>query len=396
MNTRLVDVLIIGGGPAGLYTALHLSRFFHRIVLCEKDNVFGGRTRMLRLSEGLRTTCGAGVVREHDTLLRTLCSDLGIELDFHPSVIRGLDGRQIHPTRVNKMMSQMMAVLQQRSAESHVTFREFCARYMPRGFLQRLVRWCGYTDYLEADARDTILSYGFTDCTEDLRSSRVDWDLLITRMVTEARRRNVVLMRSTAVENISRTGRAFTCRVAGKEVHTERVVVATTADVYAHIFPGSRLDTISRNIGWQPFLRLVVRVAPPRDPPLITSMTYTDNEYQKMYPISKGYYCVSYSDNENAVRVAAKSKKEIQQDVRRILGRPVVLTRVLRCFHTVGTHFFRPLPPSFRSRADFVDAVQNPSEGLFVVGEAVALDQGWTEGALQSVERILPFITNKI
>ena len=38
---------------------------------------------------------------------------------------------------------------------------------------------------------------------------------------------------------------------------------------------------------------------------------------------------------------------------------------------------------------DFVYQAQHPQEGMLVVGEVVSRYQGWTEGALESVEAVV-------
>jgi monoamine oxidase len=43
----------------------------------------------------------------------------------------------------------------------------------------------------------------------------------------------------------------------------------------------------------------------------------------------------------------------------------------------------------FDSRNSFIHEVQHPEPNILVVGEVVSSDQGWTEGALESVHSVL-------
>jgi monoamine oxidase len=43
----------------------------------------------------------------------------------------------------------------------------------------------------------------------------------------------------------------------------------------------------------------------------------------------------------------------------------------------------------YSSREEFMDKAQHPEKGILVVGEAVSRNQGWTEGALESVKTVL-------
>jgi hypothetical protein len=56
-------------------------------------------------------------------------------------------------------------------------------------------------------------------------------------------------------------------------------------------------------------------------------------------------------------------------------------------WHT-GEHYYEPLPADCPTREAFVHALQHPAAAVWVVGEVVSRNQGWTEGALESVEAV--------
>jgi hypothetical protein len=269
-----------------------------------------------------------------------------------------------------------------------IGFRSFCRRSEYRS----LVRWCGYSDFGRADARDTLELYRFSDCTDELRSSSIDWDLLIEKMAEKLRatRRVRIQMRSE-VSCVRKHGDGFRCEIDGRWINARRVVIATTVRDY-RIFSG--LSGLASNIGYQPFLRLYGRLAEPFQVP---GMVYADSPYRKIYSVSKDprFICLSYSDNEDAETIRKKTATEIRYDLADVFRRRFpVIQKLWHCYHPVGTHYFRPLLSSFPDRVSFVEKIQNPCPGLFVVGEAVAFDQGWTEGALESVDRIVGKIRN--
>jgi hypothetical protein len=43
----------------------------------------------------------------------------------------------------------------------------------------------------------------------------------------------------------------------------------------------------------------------------------------------------------------------------------------------------------FKNRKEFCDIAQCPEENIRVVGEMISMNQGWTEGALESVENVI-------
>ena len=109
---------------------------------------------------------------------------------------------------------------------------------------------------------------------------------------------------------------------------------------------------------------------------------------------------IAYSDNANALQLHRLVQKPADSlgALSRLLEAAIHLppnslrlldTRVY--FWREGTHYFDPWATGpHTSKVQYIEAAQRPLPGVFVVGECVALHQGWVEGALQSVENILP------
>ena len=62
------------------------------------------------------------------------------------------------------------------------------------------------------------------------------------------------------------------------------------------------------------------------------------------------------------------------------------ITALLNFYWPVGTHYYTP---TSGLRRDFINKAQHPMPGMLVVGEVVSSNQGWTEGALDSVDKVL-------
>jgi monoamine oxidase len=43
----------------------------------------------------------------------------------------------------------------------------------------------------------------------------------------------------------------------------------------------------------------------------------------------------------------------------------------------------------FKDRNEYIKMAQNPQKNMYVVGEMISNKQGWTEGAIESVEKII-------
>ena len=106
---------------------------------------------------------------------------------------------------------------------------------------------------------------------------------------------------------------------------------------------------------------------------------------------------IAYSDNENAITLK-KYLKNTEKNctffarlVEEAVGIPIGQLHIIAIkdyYWPIGTHYYEPLS-SYKTRDEFIYQIQHPESGLLVVGEAVSKNQGWTEGALESVKMVV-------
>ena len=87
----------------------------------------------------------------------------------------------------------------------------------------------------------------------------------------------------------------------------------------------------------------------------------------------------------------AKDRRFFEILLERSLGIPensLHITAIKSYYWPIGTHYYGPLK-GFKTRKAFLQAAQHPMDNMLVVGEAVSMNQGWTEGALESVHSVL-------
>jgi hypothetical protein len=120
----------------------------------------------------------------------------------------------------------------------------------------------------------------------------------------------------------------------------------------------------------------------------------------KIIPINpnKGVYMIAYSDNEPAkmLHQYAKNTKFNRETLARLLEKSIglpnnvlELENISEYYWNEGTHYFEPLRGIYKSRDYFLKVAQHPSKNMWVVGEMVSKNQGWVEGALESVEAVI-------
>jgi monoamine oxidase len=101
-----------------------------------------------------------------------------------------------------------------------------------------------------------------------------------------------------------------------------------------------------------------------------------------------GVYMIAYCDNKNATSLPQNNTKEVRDMYVALLEKffgisGLHIVAIKNYFWQIGTHYYEPLAAN--KRPDFLKQIQHPDTGLFVVGEAVSRNQGWVEGALESV-----------
>jgi hypothetical protein len=67
----------------------------------------------------------------------------------------------------------------------------------------------------------------------------------------------------------------------------------------------------------------------------------------------------------------------------------VELMAIKAFYWEIGTHYYEPLKKDYKNRSEFIDRAQHPYKNVLVVGEMIALHQGWTLGALESVDSVV-------
>ena len=74
------------------------------------------------------------------------------------------------------------------------------------------------------------------------------------------------------------------------------------------------------------------------------------------------------------------------------LDKTPILHDIISFVWEEGTTFYKPLVGDFKTREAFLKKIQQPFPHVFVIGEAVSIHQGWTNGALESGEKILSHV----
>jgi hypothetical protein len=403
---KYVDIIIVGSGMSGLYSAFHIKQFSPNtsfmILEKHKKNWIGGRTSN-EMFYGTEIVTGAGIGRKtKDKLLHKLLSHFNLNTPEY--IVNPRKSKLLPSLDVNKVMEHLRIEYKTfKDKDKHLTFKQFATKILGEKSYNNFIISAGYTDYENEDAFETLYYYGMEDNACCWKAFHVPWRKLVLKLYHDIGVQHFKF--SSKVIGITKVEenpcRFLICLENGVQYLCNKVVVASTIDTVRKLLPSY---SIYNDIEGQPFLRLYAKFTKSSIPILkeyIKGFIFVPGPLQRIIPMDpdNGVYMIAYNDNNNAI--ALKNNLQNIQSNRNLyeilleksLGMPeksIHIIAIKDYYWGVGTHFYKPLNKDlYGSREEFIDKAQHPEEGLLVVGEAVSRNQGWTEGALESVKAVI-------
>jgi hypothetical protein len=413
-NKNSYDIIIIGSGIAGLYSAFTIQQLApdKTFLVLEKykKNWIGGRINNEEFY-GTTVVTGAGIGRkDKDHLLQWLLKELHIKYtDFKLDVNYALDGE---PVDVNKVFQMLKKEYGKGKDEKGLkkTFKQFAKPLLGAKLYERFIETIGYTDYENEDVSQTLYKYGMDDNTGGLNGLYIPWKQLIQTLVHKIGTQfvkasnNVTSIQVSDTLTNTETLRKYVLETdKGVKYYCDKVIIATTITGIQKLLPQILNKTqysLYNYIKGQPFLRLYAKFPKASADIMkqyVPTYTIVSGPLQKIIPMSKekGVYMIAYSDNANAEMLkdylenTAKNRlffAKLLEETLKIPPNTLQITALLDFYWPIGTHYYTPLPKGMTAN-EYIHEVQHPLPDILVVGEVVAANQGWTEGALDSVAK---------
>jgi hypothetical protein len=398
----MYDVVIIGGGIAGLFAAYNITRFSPSttFIILEKERKqkLGGRAGN-EMFCGVEIVTGAGIGRrKKDVFLYRLLKELSIktsEFTVEPKYSRTIQ----EISDIPKIMDELK---KQPKGTKPETFKALAKRVLGQEGYNNFLITSGYTDYENQDAHDVLYYYGMEDNSTKYKGFHVPWKELVSKMAEMIGPEHFRF--SSNVVALSKTkSNTFQVYTGSKDYSAKKVIIATTISGIRMLLPDVH---IYKEIEGQPFLRVYGKFDKQSMDivnQFVQSTTIVPGPLQKIIPMDteKGVYMIAYSDNNQAeflkphLENTALNRKFFCQLIEKSLGIPkdsLKLSTMKHYYWDIGTHYYKPLHMNYKTRKEFIEKAQHPDKNIMVVGEAVSLQQGWTEGALESVEKVVRFI----
>ena len=402
------DVVVVGGGIAGLLSAVRLSRNYKVLVL-EQRVQLGGRARMVEFC-GAKVVTGAGVLRSHkDKLMQALLKEMQVASEKIDVAAK--------PPGIFNDYDELCGSFPLK----HETFEAFGRRVLKQRF-DNFVQQMGFTDMLRASAVETMRHYGLEDNLLAYKAVKFDWNALISELAQKAMRQGATILTSHKVVKLTHLDNASDKNVGSQTktkpnielrvvsstmrpsfVRTRKVVIASTASCIKALLPRS---TLFDRLHSQPFIRVYAQLDAQSSKSVsdkIKNFKVVKNCLMKISKVpspGNDVFMIGYADNLAAQALqphcqdTSQNREVFAKLVCQALDLPSVVILALRAFyHKEGTHYYDELA-DFDSPKRSTYTMYTPTQNVFVVGEAVSHNQGWTEGAAQTVELMLKNMAN--
>jgi hypothetical protein len=397
------DVVVVGAGVAGLLSAVRLSKQYKVLVLEQRARL-GGRARVADFC-GAKVLVGAGVLRAHkDKLMQGLLKEFGVKYETTSVASK---------PNLGELYDELCAA----KPSEHETFEAFGRRVLAKRF-NVFVQQMGFTDMLRASAVETMRCYGLEDNICAYKAVKFDWNVLVAELARKARLQGATILTNHKAVKLSPIGRRNSTNpnpsqnvgsqdktkpgiqlrvISGATsrptfVRARKVVIASTKACIKALLPQS---TCFEHLHAQPFIRVYAQMDAQSSLQVaakINNFKVVSNCLMKISKVASpgnDVFMVGYADNQaaealKAILDAPGSRTELAKLVCQALNLPSINILDVRAFyHKEGTHYYD-------EQADLNNTAQyTPLPNVYVVGEAVSHNQGWTEGAVKTVNLVV-------
>lgn len=400
---KYFDIIIVGSGISGLYSAYQIKKTSPNtsflILEKYKKKWIGGRASNEKFY-GTEIVTGAGIGRKNkDKILYNLLHNFKIKTyDYTIDPQKNFIKDNVDITKIVNYLKKEY----KNYGNKQDTFKQFAINILGNDLYNRFILSVGYTDYENEDIEETLYHYGMEDNTCCWKAFHVPWKDLVLKLYSYIGEDNIKFSNKVInIEKVQNSPCKFIINTEkGIQYSCNRVIIGSTVDTLRKLL---HYD-IYNDIEGQPFLRLYAKFSQKSIPilkKLIKGFTFLPGPLQRIIPMNpdNGIYMIAYNDNKNTLLLKKylDNNKENRKLYETLLEKALDISEnslhiiaIKDYYWPIGTHYYKPLNRKlYSSREDFINKVQHPQNGILVVGEAVSRNQGWTEGALESVKKVV-------
>lgn len=407
------DIVVIGGGIAGLYICYKMRNKNKNISCFEMNDIMGGRIKTLRINvNGIKHTVDLGAGRYHKEhyLLRKLIKDLnlqdkevtfGSQVNFQPTnnyhlkdKFKGINGFDM----VKKVIEYYNKKKHSDNYLRKLSFPEYAIKVLTEDEIKFMLDSTGYyAELAYANAYNAIQMYK-NDVRDDIKycSLKGGLDQIISNIIQETRNK-IDYYNNAVLTQVFYNDGIFVLNINNKKIITKKLILA---------IPKQSLMKLNIMRPYFPLLKSVdcqnlTRVYSFYDPKDVwfdcIGKTTTNNRLRYIIPISpkRGSIMSSYVDTKYAKQWKNVDKRKVNKIIRDNMD--IIFNKKTKSpkysyianWECGVAHWL----PGYNSDEISGKIIQpNTKLPLYVVGENYSKLQAWIEGSLQTSEECLKLI----
>jgi protoporphyrinogen oxidase len=386
----MYDYIIIGGGIAGLYANYLLSTKGKEGILLERNENFGGRAFEMDF-HGTLIKLGAGIMADHNKHLLALLKKLNIKVNSFKSTTETDFKKNPNFYAMGDSICEIKNTFEENKKSiknKGYNMKEFLIKYFGSTFAKEFILNCEYHDFLKSDVEYFIKHYDISDMShEPYNILVIKWIDLINKLVKKNCYNNIEVL------NVEKDNNIFNVTVKDNIYQCKKIIFATSlkplVKLSKNIINNNVID-YNKYIGTVPFVRIYCYYKNGYTDNL-SHYTIVDTKLQKIIKINNNILMASYSDSSNALywnKVKKLSKEKQIKIVSKYLEDFNVkgtINNILIAYWDEGIHYYKPTKDLHKT----INKLSKPAKNVYVVGEIISYKQGWVEGAIESVNRII-------
>lgn len=395
MNENILDYVVIGGGIAGLYANYKLVNRGFNGVLLEKESDFGGRVYEMNW-HGSVIKLGAGIMAEHNKHLLKLLSKLKIKVGSFDSDVKTWFDKKFDMDKAIKDIKSKWT--QEKENINGLTMKQFLVKYFGKKFTDQFIENCEYRDFLESDPGYFIKYYTIDDMSHDpYKVLIIRWGELVEKLMKPNCKSN------SEVISVKKSGTNYVVKTSESIYTTKKIYFALTLKPLDKLIKKLVNFKYSDYIGTVKFVRIYTHHSKPYNLDPLGHYNLVPGPFQKIIKISPNILMVSYSDNLEAkywaqtiIYLDKKSQiKKVETELANLakmsneLGKIKIskIDDVEIGYWNEGVHYYKPVIGISLNK--LINRLSKPAKNIYVIGEIISKKQGWVEGAIESVDRII-------
>jgi protoporphyrinogen oxidase len=392
----MYDYIIIGGGIAGLYANYLLSKNNNGILL-EREEYFGGRAYEMDF-HGTLIKLGAGIMADHNKHLLSLLKELKIKVNSFKSNtatnfinLKTKEDYDMGDTicKIKNTFEENKKIIKNKG----YTMKEFLVKYFGTKFTNEFILNCEYYDFLKSDVEYFIKYYDINDMShEPYTVLIIKWIDLINKLIKKNCYNNVEVL---SVEKNETYNMTFNVKTKDNNnnynyYQCKKIIFATSLKPLIKLSKNIIDINYSKYIGTVPFIRIYCYYKNGYIDNL-SHYTIVDTKLQKIIKINDNVLMASYSDSSNALywkKIKQQSKEKQINIVSKYLEQLNIkgkINDIVIAFWDEGVHYYKPTKDLNKT----IKKLAKPAKNVYVLGEIISYKQGWVEGAIESVNRII-------